>query len=529
MSLWRQLRLPWQKRRAKNNDGDSQNYPNNNENAITQIATTTVTTPITDSGSEHATSKNKKIQIITDDPAEEDALYFKSYSENLANIIREAKPKFAVGIFGRWGTGKTTLMKMIKRELDKDNEKVLTVWFDAWRYEKEKYLAVIPFLRQIRIALEKDLAKTEDGKSSRWTILRAGLEKTFTAFVLSTEFSVSPAGSPVSTSTNLQKFYDSLKSKGSVFVDGEHIQLQEHSTDYLRTALNELGDARIVVFVDDLDRCTPQNALEVIESIKTFFDIEGIVYVIGMDSDSIDYIIKQKYEKDSNIDGLSYLQKIVQLPFQIPVWKPQDIHESISKIISKGLEGSELYEEFQKENSKLLIVKAVEPNPRQVKRFINNIILARAVFGKHYDIDKLITVQALNFRREWNKFLDLISENDNTRTTFFLDYYDYLNGKGKSIKNENELNSFVKEQSGANRPVPKEIIAIFQELVINQKNDSLKSFLDAGADVILLGIAKMEDYRRALDATKFKEEERLRMAKQQEVMNNTWFEFFRPS
>jgi predicted KAP-like P-loop ATPase len=104
-------------------------------------------------------NNNNKIQIITDDPAEEDALYFQSYSENLANIIREAKPKFPIGIFGKWGTGKTTLMKMIKGELekDKDKDKILTVWFDAWRYEKEKYLAVIPFLRQIRIALEKGL------------------------------------------------------------------------------------------------------------------------------------------------------------------------------------------------------------------------------------------------------------------------------------------------------------------------------------------------------------------------------------
>ena len=60
-----------------------------------------------------------------------------------------------------------------------------------------------------------------------------------------------------------------------------------------------------------MDRCTPQNALEVIESIKTFFDIEGIVYVVGMDSESINHIIKQKYKGDPNVDGLSYLQKIV--------------------------------------------------------------------------------------------------------------------------------------------------------------------------------------------------------------------------
>ena len=86
-----------------------------------------------------------------------------------------------------------------------------------------------------------------------------------------------------------------------------------------------------------------------------------------MDSDSIDHIIKQKYEGIPNVDGLSYLQKIVQLPFQIPVWKPQDISGAIENIISKGLEGSDLLKEIQKDNRKELIVKAIEPNPRQVR------------------------------------------------------------------------------------------------------------------------------------------------------------------
>jgi uncharacterized protein YjbI with pentapeptide repeats/molybdopterin-guanine dinucleotide biosynthesis protein A len=529
MSIWQQLRRPWQKLRRKNNDKNSQDYhddSNNRGGAITQ-STTLRTTTNSEPQNAAPKSSSKKIQIITDDPAEEDALYFQSYSENLANIIREAKPRFAIGIFGKWGTGKTTLMRMIKRELDKDNEKVLTVWFDAWRYEKEKYLAVIPFLRQIRIALEKDLKKQEDGKngkSSRWTVLRDGLEKTFTAFMVSTEFSVSPADSPVSTSTNLEKFYDSLKSKGSVFIDGERKQFHEHSTDYLQAALNELRkdeeteDSRIVVFVDDLDRCTPQNALEVIESIKTFFDINGIVYVIGMDSESINHIIKQKYE-GSNIDGLNYLQKIVQLPFQIPVWKPQDIHEYISNIILKGLEG-DLLEEFEKDNRKLLIVKAVEPNPRQVKRFVNDIILANAVFGQDIDIkfDKLIAVQALNFRTKWNKFLELISENDATRKTFFEEYYIPPKGKGRSIRSKDALDSFIKEQSDANRPLPEEIIKIFQELIIKQEDGSLKSFLDdAGAAEILRDIVNMEDYRRALEATKFIEEEEVLIGKQRPI------------
>lgn len=488
LSLWE--RLPWQKPKTESNNKNSKNYE---DDAIVQ----------------GSVDVEKKIQIIIDDPAEEDALDFQRYSQNLANIIRATKPKFAVGIFGKWGTGKTTLMRMIEKELDKDSEKILTVWFDAWRYEREKYLAIIPFLRQIKITLEKE--RTKNKKSTRWDIVRDGLEKTFTAFIESTDLSIAAVGSPASASISLQRFISSFKSKGSAHIEGEQLQFHEHVTDYLKNALDVLErqnpGSRIVVFVDDLDRCTPEKALEVLESIKAFFDIEGIVYVIGMDSDSIDHIVEQKYGKDSKIKGIDYLQKIVQLPFQIPIWKPEDISGSLDKIISKGLEDSELVYQFKRDDRKSLIVKAIEPNPRQVKRFINNIILAKAVFGEDVDYDKLIAVQALNFRREWNRFLELIAEDDNTRKTFFEEYYLPPQGKGKSIRNKDALDNFIKEQSEANSPLPKEIIDIFQELLINQEDDTLKSFLDdSGAAEILRDIDEMEKYRRALEATKFKEE-----------------------
>jgi uncharacterized protein YjbI with pentapeptide repeats len=507
MSIWRIMMRPWQRIR-KSNYKNSQNYNDNDDDGITQ-RTKTITT--TNSDSQDSGDKNKTIKIIIDEPAKEGALDFQYYSKNLANIIRETPPQFAVGIFGKWGSGKTTLMKMIKQELDdKDSDKILTVWFDAWRYEREKYLAVIPFLRQIRIALENDLVKNR--KTSRWNVLRKDLNKTFNAFIESTELSVAVPGSPVSTTTNFEKAFSSLKANGSTYIDGERIQFHEHVTDYLKNALNKLENqkpgSRIVVFVDDLDRCTPEKALEVLESIKAFFDIKGIVYVVGMDSESIDHIIKEKYGRDSNIKGMDYLEKIVQLPFQIPVWKPEDISGSLEKIILTELEGSKHAEEFKEENKNSLIVRAIEPNPRQVKRFVNNIILAKEVFGK--DIDKLIAVQALNFRSEWNRFLELISADDELRKAFFREYYVRWKEEGKF----EDLLKNLKEKSNADIALPKEIMDIFQELLINQKDDTLRSFLDAGADEILREIETMEDYRRALEATKLKKEEKELTGKQ---------------
>jgi KAP-like P-loop domain-containing protein len=207
-----------------------------------------------------------------------------------------------------------------------------------------------------------------------------------------------------------------------------------------------------------------------------------------MDSETINSLVKKKYGEESAVKGLDYLQKIVQLPFHIPTWKEVDISSSISKIISKGLEGSKLVEEF--ENNKSLIIKAIELNPRQVKRFINNIILAESVFGK--PVDELIAVQALNFRKEWWRFLDLITANDERRKAFFNEYKK-IREEGKLITTKAELDKLIEHN-----PLLKQVADIYRELV--RQGNSLRDFLDAGAEEILERIQKMEEHRRALFA-----------------------------
>jgi hypothetical protein len=156
------------------------------------------------------------------------------------------------------------------------------------------------------------------------------------------------------------------------------------------------------------------------------------------------------------------LQKIVQLPFHIPSWKEADISNSITKIISNGLEFSRLAEEFENENNKRLIMKAVELNPRQVKRFINNVILAESVFGK--PANELIVVQALNFRKEWWKFLDLITSNDERRKMFFNEYKK-IKQEGKIITTEAELDKLIEQLSEDNHPLLMHVTDIYRELI----------------------------------------------------------------
>ena len=93
--------------------------------------------------------------IITDDIAIDPILDFNLYRNAIANIIQNSYPKFTIGIFGDWGTGKTTLMNSIDKALQNDNN-IITVQFETWRYEREEQFILIPLLKTIAFSLPEE-------------------------------------------------------------------------------------------------------------------------------------------------------------------------------------------------------------------------------------------------------------------------------------------------------------------------------------------------------------------------------------
>lgn len=105
--------------------------------------------------SKDADKKLQKGLIITDDVAINPILDFNLYRDAIVNIVKESFPNFTIGIFGGWGTGKTTLLNAIDKELQKDKDLVI-VRFESWRYEREDQFALIPLLKTIAFALPNE-------------------------------------------------------------------------------------------------------------------------------------------------------------------------------------------------------------------------------------------------------------------------------------------------------------------------------------------------------------------------------------
>ena len=87
-------------------------------------------------------------KILTDNVEVEPTLKFGTFSDTIVKMIKGSHPNFAVGIYGEWGTGKTTSMKLIQERLNA-HRNILTIWFNAWTYEQEKQFVLESLMKVI--------------------------------------------------------------------------------------------------------------------------------------------------------------------------------------------------------------------------------------------------------------------------------------------------------------------------------------------------------------------------------------------
>ena len=342
-------------------------------------------------------------------------------------------------------------MQMIQSHLDGKYDNIITIWFDAWRYENEELSALVPLVRTIILHLEGYVKKLEFEKNPKAATIRNLIDKfkkVGESILISskTNLGFEYSGAKASVETNLDKAIEHYKSEGSFYKDQKRIYFQKHISEFVSDELKDIREKletknfKIVIFVDDLDRCTPERALEILESIKTFFDMEGIIFVIGIDPSTIDPIIKTKYGEDSKIDGMKYLQKIVQLPYTIPLWNPPRLSDTITNMMKKTHLPNNVIDKVLERKMQELIIKATELNPRDVKRFINSIVISHEIYGHEIDdLEKIIAIQAFYFHGEkWIDFLKLLIPY-NQRIAFLTHFILWLEKKSTNSTNISNL------------------------------------------------------------------------------------------
>jgi len=363
--------------------------------------------------------------ILIDDVEQNPTANFSSLGKTIAKIIKDSTPHFTIGIYGEWGTGKTTLMKAIEKNLDVDQisekeKKTLTIWFNAWQYEREENLASVSLMKTVAYAMaghEKFdiVSKTIlDGL----TIIGKDISQNLIQEIISKK------GDETEDTFAEKLNYLNKLYQNSIYFDG-----LKKITQQMETIRKLEGNAyRVIIFIDDLDRCSPKKALEVLESIKLFLGMEGFIFVVGLSHKTVTHLITQAY-KETGVMGEDYIKKIIQIPIKIPTWSQESIVDLIENKIKKNLH--EEYTNFLSENSNM-IAKIVDYNPRQLKRFINNVIIAFETFTSQNNspeikFNEIFLVKIL--QSEWPDFY-----NELVRSYEFREIVKWMISKPKDLK-----------------------------------------------------------------------------------------------
>lgn len=377
----------------------------------------------------------------------------------------------SIGVYGDWGSGKSSLMYMCKDRLTKADDKIKCLVFNGWlfeNYEDAKTAILGTILDEISKeeslskkakSIIKGLYKSVDKLKIVKGALKYGTDLLSTGGI-GTLFNIT-AGQVYKNFQENEEDAELKKIHSKISDELNNKELREDIRKFQRefaTLLEETKISRLVVFVDELDRCRPDTILDTLEAIKLFLFEGKVAFVIGADERHISYAVKSKFKDIEGIQidiGKEYLEKLIQYPIRIPQLnmdeveiyiaclllqselKEEDFQKALSWTIDKKKEDFEnfnmnsvsnlfrdtpdLYAEVVESLSianqlAFVLSKGLHGNPRQCKRFLNSMYMRLQMASyKNKKLDRKILAKIMMLEyikpRIFNKIAEMATNN----------------------------------------------------------------------------------------------------------------------
>lgn len=377
--------------------------------------------------------------LLADNETKFDLLNNEAIAKTIVGLIGEDTERaVTVGVHGDWGAGKSSVLEMIEGALNGSDD-VLCIKFNAWRFQglEDAKIALIEGIVTQLIEKRSLTTKAADAvldvvKRLDWLkIARMGGGLAFTAM------SGLPSPDHIGAVVGMVKGFFSDPSKhldkdeiGKVVKGAEGLLKEKESrrvpeeVEEFRKAFDELlrraGLKQLVVLIDDLDRCLPEPAIETLEAMRLFVMMDRTAFVIAADEAMIEYSVRKHFPDLPDTTGprdyaRNYLEKLIQIPFRIPSlgavetriyvtlllvgarlgdadpafgklvevaraalkqpWVPDGFDDGAVQTALGTRAGDVAEDLVLTEQIVPLLASGTHGNPRQIKRFLNSLLL----------------------------------------------------------------------------------------------------------------------------------------------------------
>ena len=363
----------------------------------------------------------------SDNETTQDLLGYQVHADLLKKIIlNDAMLPISIGVFGNWGSGKSSLMLLLQQSLQEWEEShqnehsiILQVYFNSWQfesYDSTKLTMIESILEALDkdINTRKDVFERADDLLARINFLKVCvfiLKKAYDNLTPDWMKKWLPKKDDIDKITGKDKYNNLLED----VTKGNTSKFIATFRELFEDLVNDMGYKAVIVYVDDLDRCDPKRIIGCLEAVKLFVNVKKTAFVIGADERIIEYAISQHYPIQMKKEDISspfsdYLEKLIQLPYKLPRLSDNEQETYITLLLCKNHLNEihfnqihQKYLEFRKtdkhskyniddikanipENQNIdfyaveyrlpivpIIKQFLNGNPRQLKRFLNTL------------------------------------------------------------------------------------------------------------------------------------------------------------
>lgn len=367
--------------------------------------------------------------LWSDAETEVDLLGFTHLADAVERLVRTPYLLPAtVGVFGDWGSGKTSILKMCEHRLSDDDDS-LVLWFNGWLFEGYDQ-AKASLMERLVDELVAQRCTSEKMKKLAVRLFRRINWLRLAGTTLKVGGGFALGGPPLAAIAGATDLPSLAKTAGEALEDIDAGKLDEYLKEGqdqsfnrnvtafredFQQLLQEANIERLVVLIDDLDRCLPPTVIQTLEAIKLFLSVGNVAFVIGADERLVQYAVRERFPElpGERVDvGRDYLEKLIQYPVRVPALSRSEVQSYISLLflqadgddeaLGKAVEwmlsaersvsgvafdhdaatqlelgGSDFVAEGLTISAQVgpLLGKGLSGNPRQCKRFLNMLMM----------------------------------------------------------------------------------------------------------------------------------------------------------